>query len=114
MVSNFVLIVSAEARVAVEREPEDTPFEQRIEAAMRSANNAWVTSNEEDRFKGAIGGLLLASNVTTEEKERIKSEMEGIKTLSAMMAGVPVDFERVKVPENTIGLLAMWRAIRDA
>ncbi len=53
----------------------------------------------------------LIYQVTEEEKERIKTELEQLEFFSVMVSGVPVDMERMPELENPIGFVNMWRSI---
>jgi hypothetical protein len=106
-ISGDVMIVVTEAKAAADKHDD---LDQKIEAAMTVAKNHWMVLDENKQFQGAIGGILLS--VDEETQERINAEMASLNILSAMMTGVPVDLEQVKVPENPIGLMKRWKELK--
>lgn len=104
---NIIAIVMAEAAAAAS---EANDWEGRIEAAMSKARNHWMTTDDDEQFTGAVGGLLsLAIKLGDHEmEERIQAEMRGIRSLSAAFNGVSINLEALKVPENPIGLIDKW------
>ena len=104
-----LLIVIAEAKSAAESK--DT-LEEKLTAAMNAARNHWMVLDEDKQFRGAIGAVMLL--VDNETRERIELEMKSLNALSAMLSGVPIDIERVEVPEDPIGLLKMWKDLKKS
>ena len=100
----MVSIAAMSAQAAAEKG--DT-LEDKLRAAMRETMNFWMTTDEDVRFRGAVGAVLLCCS--EEEKTRLEEELMALRSLSAMTAGVPVDPSRLKVPENPIRLLKLWK-----
>lgn len=103
-----LMIVIAEAKSAAEGK--DT-LEDKLTAAMNSARNHWMVLDEDKQFRGAVGAVMLL--VDDETRERIEIEMKTLNAMSAMISGVPIDIERVEVPEDPIGLLKMWKDLKE-
>ncbi len=85
-------------------------LDQKIDAAMKATNNHWMILDEDKQFRAAVGGLILSVNEETQT--RIKEEMASLRVVGAMMSGIPVDIERVEVPENPLGLLKRWKELK--
>lgn len=102
-------IVAIEAKSACEGEPD---LVERIKKAMRAAKNHWVVTQEEEQFRGALGGAMLASDDT--DQERIKASLLPLQALAAAIQGVPVDFERVLSddPDKLIPLRKLWDEVQ--
>jgi hypothetical protein len=95
-----------EAKAAAER---FTSLDEQIDAAMNTMRNHWMILDEDLQFRCAVGALLLIVDEPT--RQSIRSELNALKALSALMSGVPVDIERVEVGE-TLGLLKRWKELR--
>ena len=103
------MIIATEAREACEAE---TDLTERVKVAMRAAKDHWMKTNEEEQFKGA---LVAAMNVSTEEeKDIITRSLQPMKVLSAMMSGVPVNFEALEGmdTDDLIPLQKLWHEIK--
>ena len=104
-------IISSECESACANEPD---LERRIVKAMRPvANGHWMFTGDEDLcFRGAIGGVLRSPQTTEEEKERLIASVEGLRTISAILSGVPVDLEAAMDKLNSgpqvIPLQKLW------
>lgn len=99
-------IAAAEARHAVVA---TDSLENRFKAAMRATRGHWMATDENDQLYGAIGAVY--ATATEEEKLRITDELEHLKVLSAVLTGVPVNFEAVTPLENPIGIMSLWREV---
>lgn len=91
----------------------ESDFLERIRKAMKPvANGHWMYVNDEDLcFRGAIGGVLLAEETTEEERRRIIFTLKQLRSLGAMMSGVPVDIGAVASnPEEIepVPLVKLW------
>lgn len=84
-------------------------LEAKLEAAMEATKDHWMLTDEDGRFRAAIGAVLC--DCTPDEKERIESEMLALRTLSAMFSGIPVDLAGMKAPENPLKLMDLWRKV---
>lgn len=109
--SAAVAIAATEAREAVKRLPEGSPIDDRFRVAMKVTYRHWMATNEEDQFLAACEAVY--STATEEEQERIKAEVQSLRDLSAMMEGVPVNFEELaeRVPVDPIGLRKLWHEV---
>jgi uncharacterized protein YunC (DUF1805 family) len=84
-------------------------IEEQFRKAMELALNHWLVVNEDDRFKSAVGAVIV--DASEEEREIVANEMKGLRTLSAMISDVPVDASRfVEQVEGKkfYGLAKMW------
>ena len=107
MNDNILMIAVTEAKAAAENE---TTLEGRLRAAMAATKDHWMVTGEDDRFRSAVAGALLLSN--EDDKDRIKREMDQLRTLNAAISGVPVNFDAIKPLENPVGLMKMWREVK--
>lgn len=109
-------IVAMEAQAACEGEGDLT---ERIRKAMRAARNHWMAPGENDQFRGAIAGALMASQ--GDERDRIERSAKALNRLGAMLqalqAGVPADLEGMaaeKQEDDLIPLRKIWDEVREA
>ncbi len=103
----MVSMAAQSAQFAAEKE--DT-LEDKLRAAMRETMHFWMSTDEDIRFRGAVGAVLLCCS--DEEKVRLEEELVALRSISAMTAGVPVDPSRLKGPENPIQLLKLWKEVK--
>lgn len=92
-------------------------IEDRFRSVIRHNNldsACWMTTNEDHRFRAAVGALMLSYGPGTPEFERIEDEMRGINQISAIIqaaqAGLSVDLAGVDPVVQPIGLMALWHA----
>lgn len=86
-------IIGTECKEACKGEPD---LEKRIRKAMKVvAKGHWLFSDDDLLLRGALAGVLLAPETTEEEKTRLTKTLEGLRALSAMMSGVPVDLDAI-------------------
>jgi hypothetical protein len=76
-------------------------------SSVSSGLIAWMVLDEDTQFKGAVVAVYTASTDEA-EKERIKEALDSLRDLAALLSGVPVDVERVKVPDNPLPLRNLW------
>lgn len=107
MSDNLLLLVVSEAKLAVR--PEDS-LEDRLRAAMKASYRHWMVTDEDTQFRGAIGAVYSASE-DEDEKARIEAELASLRDMNALLSGVPIDLERVSVPEHPLGLMKMWKEV---
>src|SRR6478609_6514239 len=105
--SAIISLVSHECTSACEGM---TTIEERIPAAMKAARDHYMRPTENEMFMGACCALYELSDEPT--KARIKSELESIKYLNAMISGVAVDLDAIPKLENPLGLMAAFRAAK--
>ena len=108
MNDNLIMLVMMEAGSAIK--PDDS-LEDRCRSAMKAAKNHWMVLDEDSKFKGAVAALYEQAN--EDEKVRIKAEFDSLKFLSAMLNGVPVDFDAIEPLENPVGLNKIWREVTE-
>lgn len=106
MSDNLAMLVAMEAKMAIK--PEDS-LEDQCRAAMKAAKGHWMVLDEDTQFKGAVAAIYELSDEET--RGRIVVELEALKALSALLSGVPVDFENVTIPDNPIGLRDLWQEV---
>jgi len=109
MNDTILLIAITEAKEAAKNE---TTLEGRLRVAMNTAKDFWMSTDDDLRFRAAIGAAMLLSDEP--DKELITQELKQIRTLSAILNGVPVDLDAIKPLENAIGLIKMWGDIKSA
>lgn len=107
--NNLIGIAVTEAKIALEKHADDT-LEDQFRAAARSTFRHWMVTDEQQQFMAACEALYAVASA--EDKERIKSELESLRDLAALLSGVPVDLERMSerqedAPEP-IGLRGLW------
>jgi hypothetical protein len=79
-----------------------------LNAAMKLAKNHWLIAEDNERFKAAIGAVM--TTCSDEDRQRLKTEMKVIETMSLAIMGIGVDLSQA-VPEGfkAIGLVKMWQ-----
>jgi hypothetical protein len=88
-----------------------TTLDDIITRCFEGAKDHWMATQSEDQFQGAVCAIYeLASE---EDKPRIKEELHLIRSLSALLTGIPVDLGQVPTIENPIGLMKRWNEIRE-
>lgn len=103
MNNTIISIVATECRHAAEKE---TTLDDRIAAAMNVAKDHYLTTDNDERFRGAIAAIYELSDEET--RYRIKEEMDALKYLSAMLSDVSVNLDAMPKIENPIGLIKTW------
>jgi hypothetical protein len=104
-------IIEASAREAILAADS---LEDKFRAAFREANQYFMSTDDDVRFKGGIGAVMLSVGIDAPEWQRIKIELDQLKILGAMMTGVPVNFEDIPpLPDdfNPIGITTLWKEI---
>jgi hypothetical protein len=108
------------AREAVKREVASNPdatLEDRLKASMKEMSSFWMTTDDDLRFRGALGGVLETLDRDSADYNRLIREIEAIRNLSALMSGVPVDIARAfsesEDKPEPIGAIGMWREMND-
>lgn len=78
-------------------------LEDRVRQAMEfvlGRDNIWFTTNESLKFSMALGGALASIERYTEEYEILGKSIDVLKTLSAAISGVPVNFDALLTNEE--------------
>lgn len=108
-------LIGTECKYACEGEPD---FEKRVKKAMKPvAQGHWMFPDDDISFRGAIAGVLMATDTTEEEKARISHTLKGMRSLAALMNGVPVDLERLADDQKSmepIPLVKWWNEVKEA
>lgn len=108
MTNAGVMIALTEAKTAVK---EDDSLEDRLRAAMRVTSRHWCVTNPDEQLRAAVGAVLVSAS--PDESERIEAELANLRSLSALLEGVPVDLERIEPLENPIGVMKLWHEVAD-
>jgi hypothetical protein len=111
--SNTLLIAIHEAKAAIDP---TQPIEVQARAAMNAVKDFWLTTDDDLRFRGAIGGLLLANEKNERITKQITTEIKILRDLNAMMTGVSVDTLHMMPPKDfePIGLGKLWLEITQS
>lgn len=109
MISNSIVLAMEEAKQRLEGKTFST-LEERCKEAMRVTVRHWLITDEDERFRAAIGAVLLTCS--PEEKTRIEEELQVWKMLAAALQGVPVDLSDMRCPENPIALSKLWYEVK--
>jgi len=85
--------------------------EDKLRVAFKDAHAYWMTNDEDIKFKGGLGAVMMCLGNDSPDRERITTELYQIKILAAAIGGVPVNFEQIDVPEDfvPIGLIKIWQ-----
>ena len=102
-------LIEAEARDQIKNAGS---LEDKFKAAFKAAKNHWMFTDEDTRFRGAIGAVGISVGVESEHFEAIKREMASLNTLNAILSGVPVDFERLDTNYKPIGIIKLWQEMK--
>lgn len=109
-----IAIPMTEAKAAVERLPEGTSLEDRIRTAMKATHRHWMVTDEDAQFRAAVAAAILTGS--DDEQERLKQEVDSLKSLNALISGVPVDLDRMveqAKASQPVGLLKLWDEVRS-
>jgi hypothetical protein len=107
MTDTVILLMVAEVK---ERINPEYSLEDRLRTAMEITYHHWTTTDLDKQFKGAVAGVYSATE-DEDERLRIQLELETLRDLSAMLSGVPINFDAIKPLENPIGLMKLWREV---
>ena len=110
MNNNLLSIVAADCQGPCTNEPD---LLERIKKAMKPvANGHWMVTDDDLCFRGALAAVLLDPETTEDDKRRITFTLEQLRSIGAMMSGVPVDVERVLDNSDEIEpvpLIKLWQ-----
>lgn len=104
------VILSIGIELAKQAAESKKTLEERLKAAMMVMKSFWLSTNDDLRFKAAVGAVFLLSEV--EDKIKIEEEIQALKNLNAMLTGIPVNIDEIQAPKNPIGLIKMWNEIK--
>ena len=69
---------------------------ERIKKAMRPvANGHWMVTDDDLCFRGALAAVFMDPLTTDEDRQRMEFTLTQMRSLGALMSGVPVDVGRV-------------------
>lgn len=115
MNSTMLSIVAAECKAPCANEPD---LLERIKKAMVPvANGHWMVTDEDMCLRGALAAVLLDPETTEDDKRRITFTLEQLRSVSAMVSGVPVDIEQVLANPDEIEpvpLIKLWQEAKAA
>jgi hypothetical protein len=96
-------------------------LEDKLRASMHKTVDHWMCSIEDERFRAAVGGVMLDCGEGSEGWQRLADEMAGISKVSAMInaaqAGLVVDLESSDITaplHEPLGLLKLWNEAKEA
>lgn len=110
--NNVELIAVVEAKCAASA---GKTLAKRLELAMKSAAHHWLVTNEGSQFNAAVAAVMQLSE--GDDLARLKDEIDGLSKLNAVLmaaqAGLTVNLEGMREPKNPIGLIDMWKKIKE-
>jgi hypothetical protein len=93
----------------------DGDLEARTRYAFRRAltDDTWYTGNEEEKFRAALGAVLLSLALVgkREEYDLVERSMRALHSLSAAMSGIPIDWSSAFSEEDLLPLLGWWSEV---
>ncbi len=107
-----IAIAATEARHAFE-ECESPRLEEKVRAAMRVTFSHYMLTGEGPQFSAAIAGVLTSKGLDPSVKVDLEKEAKSAIVLSMAITpgAIPVDLERVELPENSVGILRIWNEV---
>lgn len=69
-------------------------LEAKVKFAMQRAwtDDTWYTGSADDKLRAAIGGVMIHVGKDSEEWLTLERSVTALRSLSALLSGVPVDF----------------------
>jgi len=114
-ISNSLMIGITELENQIDH---SKPLKEKMLDAMKLALDHWLVIEDEEQFKAAVGAVLIKA--TEEEKEKINNQLQMLKTLSAVLSGIPVDIEAVmkdmpkdEKEEDKLILNSIWKQAKE-
>ena len=108
-------IVAAECRGPCANEPD---LLERIKKAMQPvANGHWMVMDDDLCLRGALAAVLLDPETTEDDRLRITFTLEQIRSLGALISGVPVNVEQALANPDEIEpvpLIKLWQEAKAA
>lgn len=112
MQKNAMMLQLALAQVRG-RSPKDKSLEERLTVAMKFVRENvhqvfWMCSeaDEDFQFRTAVAAVMLDGS--QDDRDRIERSLRTLRTLNAMLEGVPVDLDRVD-KDAGLPLLKLWQ-----
>lgn len=105
---NLMLIALTEAK---NKAKDEVTLEDKLKAAMKETKHHWLLTDEEGRFRSAIGAVILLTE--GEDRKRLEDEFTALKILSASILSaslkeIPIDVTKFPNINCPIGILKMW------
>lgn len=92
-------------------------IEEKLKAAMTLAADHWMITQQDDRFKVAVGAVMDHYGEGSDEFKRLAWEMKSLSKLGVMLdaakLGMGLDVESLETmandrPYEPLGLMKMW------
>lgn len=112
-VNNSILMIAIhDAGTAIEN---DMTTEQMLKAAMTQAQDFWLATDDDTRFRGAVGAVMKALGKEHEDYRHIADEMESLSKVSAMLTATQsgLTVEPPELTEPKFGLMKLWREAKE-
>ncbi len=94
------------------REWVETDLKERLARAFEMSQSFWMTTDDDVRFRAAVGAVLLKSS--PEEKALITESMKPLRMLAAALSGAEIDLSNIPDMEGLIPLMKMYNEAKDA
>ncbi len=90
----------------------------KFRVAFGEAKNYWGSTDDEVRFGGGVGAVMLDLGQEHPMYEKIERELEMLRDLSAAISGVPVDMEAAfnklgQDDDEPIGIMGIWMEVKN-
>ena len=113
--SNTVIIAQQEISGHLDK---TKSIEENFRKAAKEAQNHWLAPNEKEAFDIAILAVSTCYGTDSPEFERITQEMKLVNALFFTPTNVPVDMtqilaEAVENPSKPIGIVQIWKQVKD-
>lgn len=94
--------------------PVDAPLDDRLRAAFRSAwKDFGLTTNDDVLMRVGIGAVMIQAEDAgrDDEVDRLKRSMDALRSLAAMLSGVPVDLEAMskQASDDLVPLMPLYK-----
>ena len=124
-------MITVQMRIAMTEAQENIPaegtLEEKLKAAMRVTKGHWMCTVPDQRFRAAVGAVMVHCGEGSPELSRLEIEMRNLQRLSAFIsaggqARLPIDafaamFEEKHQSRNgeegAIPLLKLWYEVQD-
>lgn len=117
MIPNTMMMAMAEAQHALDGNTGD--ITEKLKIAMNITRGHWLITDEDERFRSAIGAVMMHYGKDSQEFKRLEWELVQLRKISAglnaMQQGISVDLESMVSEESEfkpIGLMKLWKEIK--
>ena len=104
-IKTAIALIEAEAREGIKNAE---TIEGKFKAAFGVAKNHWMFTDEDIQYRSGIGVVMSSIEKDSKDYQRIESELNMLKTLSAAMSGVSVNFPESNDDFDAIGIQGIW------